>query len=36
MTVEKYEHRFFKLRQCVEIVDDESMLIQHFVRGSDA
>lgn len=31
--MEKYEHRLFELRQYVGIVDDELMLIQHFVRG---
>lgn len=36
MTMEQYEHRFFELKQYADIGNDEAMLVQHFIRGSNA
>lgn len=33
--VEQYEHNLFELKKYVRIEDDEAMLVQHFVRGTN-
>lgn len=36
LSVEQYERRFYELKQYAGIGDDETMLVQHFIRGLNA